>query len=234
MSLFARRLKGDYKLLSVESENFRIGDLVKINARYNPDNGKIGSIVSIYDNYTVEVDLGKNAMSNLFKVEDIEPATIVDVATNRTKPQIKKRWFALCKGYEGYELPLRKTRHSAGYDFVAPCNILIPAHSHSEAIMTGVKAYMQEDEVLNLYIRSSLAFKHGIILATCVSCIDSDYYNNPENEGNIGFRLYNTSDLPVLIKKDERVVQGVFVKYLVADNCNSNEIRKGGVGSTND
>lgn len=221
-------------MLSVESENFRIGDLVKINARYNPDNGKIGSIVSIYDNYTVEVDLGKNAMSNLFKVDDIEPATIVDVATNRTKPQIKQRWFALCKGYESYELPLRKTRHSAGYDFVAPCNILVPAHGHSEAIMTGVKAYMQDDEVLKLYIRSSLAYKYGLILVNCVGVIDADFADNPDNEGNIGFKLYNTSDVPVLITKGERVMQGVFVKYLVADNCNSDDIRKGGIGSTND
>lgn len=227
-------MKGDYKLLSVESENFRIGDLVKINARFNPDDNKVGTIVSIYDNYTVEVDLGKNAMSNLFKVDDIVRASLEDVRNAVQRKTVRKRGFELCKGYENNQLPIRKTLHSAGYDFVAPCNILIPAHGHSEAIVTGVKAYMQEDEVLNLYIRSSLAYKHGLILVNCVGVIDSDFYNNEDNEGNIGFKLYNTSDVPVLITKGERVMQGMFVKYLVADNCNSDDIRKGGIGSTND
>lgn len=219
---------------TVQNNGYTIGDLVKINARYNPDNGKIGSIVSIYDDFTVEVDLGKNAMSNLFKVEDIEPATIMDVATNRTKPTVVKRGFKLCDCYKDHVLPIRKTRHSAGYDFVAPCDILIPAHSQSEAIITGVKAYMEDDDVLLLFIRSSLAYKYGLMLVNNVGVIDADFYNNEENEGNIGFKLYNTSDVPVFIPKGERVMQGVFVKYLVADNCNSDDIRKGGIGSTND
>lgn len=219
---------------TVQSNGYAIGDLVKINARFNPDDNKVGTIVSIYDNYTVEVDLGKNAMSNLFKVDDIVRASLEDVRNAVQRKTVHKRGFELCKGYENNQLPIRKTLHSAGYDFVAPCNILVPAHGHSEAIVTGVKAYMQEDEVLNLYIRSSLAYKHGLILVNCVGVIDSDFYNNEENEGNIGFKLYNTSDVPVLITKGERVMQGVFVKYLVADNCNSDDIRKGGIGSTND
>lgn len=60
-----------------------------------------------------------------------------------------------------------------------------------------------------------------------------DYYNNPDNEGNIGFKFYNTSDNVVYIEKGSRIAQGIFMKYLVADNCNSEDVRKGGIGSTN-
>ncbi len=221
-------------MFTVEEQGYKVGDLVRIDERFNPDHGSVGTIVSIFDPYTVEVDLGKNAMSNLFKVDSIAPATLFDWS-KRNKKQLPKRTrgFELCKGYEDYKLPVRKTKYSAGYDFYAPCDILIPAGTMTDIIWTGVKAYMQPDEWLALDIRSSVGMK-GIILPNILPCIDSDFYNNPDNEGNIGFKLYNTSDVPVFIAKDERIFQGIFMKYLAADNCNSDETRKGGVGSTNE
>ena len=128
-------------------------------------------------------------------------------------------------------LPVRKTGKSAGYDFVAPCDIYIPAHGTSNIIMTGIKAYMPDDEYLELHIRSSLATKKHIALA-CGGIIDADYYNNADNEGNIGIAFFNYSAIGQTIKAGERMAQGIFVKYGVIDNDNVKVKREGGFGST--
>lgn len=129
-------------------------------------------------------------------------------------------------------LPVRKTTGSAGYDFIAPDPVIIRAHSFSRMFGTGVKAYMPQDEVLLLFVRSSLGIKHGLVLANGTGVIDSDYYNNPDNEGNIGCVLYNNSDNDYELKAGERFMQGIFVKYGVSDNGNAEEKRVGGMGST--
>lgn len=128
-------------------------------------------------------------------------------------------------------LPRRKTKHSAGYDFVMPCDVLIPA-GEEKVIKFNVKAYMQGDELLELYIRSSLAFKYGLKMTNAVGIIDSDYYGNPDNDGNIAACFENGTLLPVVLHKGDRVAQGIFKKYLLADGDNATEERVGGVGST--
>lgn len=209
-------------LKTVEDCGYKVGDLVKVIERYNPDFGKVGSIVSIYDDYTLEVDLGVNAMSNLFATDSVEPAKLKRV-----------RGFEICKGYEDKAImPIRKTKYSAGYDFSTPEAIIILPHSASKDVKTGIKAYMQDDEYLALAIRSSLAVKKGLMLVNNLGIIDKDFYDNPDNEGNIAFKFYNTTDNIVFIEAGTRVMQGIFTKYLVADNCNSDEVRTGGIGST--
>jgi len=130
-----------------------------------------------------------------------------------------------------FKLPLRSTKDSAGYDFYAVDRCVIKAHS-SLKIASGVKARMNSDEVLYLYIRSSMAIKNNIILKNNVGVIDSDYYNNIDNEGNICFVLENCGDEDFLLEKGSRYAQGVFMKYLVTDNDNSANARNGGIGST--
>ena len=100
-------------------------------------------------------------------------------------------------------------------------------------IKTGIKAYMQDDEVLYLYNRSSNPKKKGLILANSVGVIDKDYYGNPDNDGHIMFAFYNIKDEDVEIKKGETVGQAVFQKYLVVDDDNAEGTRLGGFGSTN-
>jgi dUTP pyrophosphatase len=83
-----------------------------------------------------------------------------------------------------------------------------------------------------LYNRSSNPKKLGLVLANGVGVVDSDYYNNPSNEGEIGFLFYNTSSDTVIIKKGSKIGQGVFHKYLITDGDNAGGIREGGYGST--
>ncbi|MBQ7257942.1 MAG: dUTP diphosphatase [Abditibacteriota bacterium] len=99
-------------------------------------------------------------------------------------------------------------------------------------LWTGIKAYMLEDEYLGLYNRSSNPKKLGLILANGVGVVDSDYYNNPDNEGEIGFAFYNIFPWTIKIKKGDKLGQGIFTKFLKADNDDATQEREGGFGST--
>ncbi len=104
-------------------------------------------------------------------------------------------------------------------------------------IHTNVKAYMQPNELLLLFTRSS-GGKKGLQLKNTTGLIDSDYYNNPDNEGNIILMLRNTNEIggeDIIFDQGEKIAQGVFVNFLLADG-DSLEIHKivrtGGIGST--
>ena len=147
------------------------------------------------------------------------------------------RGFEIAKGWEdkGINLPVRKTKYSAGYDVEAAEDTVIPSFKKGMAptlIKTGLKAYCQDDEVLYLYNRSSNKKKKGLILANSVGVIDKDYYGNPDNDGNIMFAFFNFKDEDILIKKGEAIGQGVFQKYLIVDDDKAEGERTGGFGST--
>lgn len=128
-------------------------------------------------------------------------------------------------------LPERKTSGSAGYDFESAVTITIEPNTVG-FVSTGIKAYMLEDEVLQMYPRSSLGFKKKLIKMNSVGIIDSDYYNNPDNEGEIKLILYNIGTEPVKILKGERIAQGIFIKYLTTEEAKPKAKRLGGFGST--
>lgn len=62
--------------------------------------------------------------------------------------------------------------------------------------------------------------------------IDSDYYNNPDNEGHIMFQFINFGDKDITIQKGDRIGQGIFVKYLTVDDNEDGQERQGGFGSS--
>lgn len=141
------------------------------------------------------------------------------------------RKFEVVSGYDYVKLPKRATKYSAGYDFCALEGDVIPPHQ-SQIFATGVKACMNKDEVLLLFVRSSLAIKKQLTLSNSVAVVDADYYNNPKNEGHILISLHNNSDFPRQIKAGERIAQGVFQKYLITDDDDAEAERDGGIGST--
>ena len=143
------------------------------------------------------------------------------------------RGFKVVKGFENSSiiLPKRQTKNSAGYDFYVASDTVIKAHSIA-LIPTGVKAYMEVDEVLKIYVRSSMPMKKGLTLANNVGIIDSDYFENPDNDGHIMIQVLNFSDNDIFVKKNDRIAQGIFLKYLLTDDDTTNEERKGGFGST--
>lgn len=147
---------------------------------------------------------------------------------------MKIRGFEKITAYADQEfiMPERKTAKSAGYDICVPEDVVLQP-GVVKLVPTGLKAYMLEDEYLGVHIRSSIAVKKGIMLVNNVGIIDADYYNNEDNEGHIMLALLNTGKEAVVFKKNERVAQGIFYKYLAADDDKANAVRTGGFGSTN-
>ena len=129
------------------------------------------------------------------------------------------------------QLPTRGTKYSSGYDFYSPADYIIPPNQRF-VIPTDIKSYMQDNETLKMYIRSSIGIKKGLVLSNNVAIIDKDYYGNPNNDGNIGIAIWNPTNEILTISKGERIAQGIFVNYLIADNGNLDNERIGGVGST--
>ena len=131
---------------------------------------------------------------------------------------------------EEIPLPRRATAGSAGYDFVAPVETVVPPNG-SALIPTGIRAEMEPGWVLVLFPRSSLGFKTGIRLSNTAGIIDSDYAF-AKNEGHIMVKLRNPLDEPVTIGRGERFCQGVFLPYGTAEEEDDFVEREGGFGST--
>lgn len=173
-------------------------------------------------------------------------------------------------------LPVRKTKASAGYDFVVAEDIVIPSYDElmfvldqelgikvvREALLTnaqpflrpytldevatatkkssakpslvatGVKCRMPENIYLELNIRSSAPLKYWLVLANSVGVIDADYYNNPDNEGEIFFQIINLSPFDIKLQKGDIIGQGIFKEYLLTEDDETCGERVGGFGST--
>ena len=135
--------------------------------------------------------------------------------------------------YEDLKLPKRSTKNSAGYDFHSPVDVVLRPNDIVK-IPTGIKASMNDDEVLLIYVRSSMGFKYNVRMCNQTGIIDSDYYNNSSNEGHIFIKLQNEGTSDFVIKKGDKICQGIFIKYLTVEDEEeiANE-RIGAFGSTN-
>lgn len=151
-----------------------------------------------------------------------------------------------------YPLPVRSTENSAGYDFFSIEYTTVPSVWKQAAkaltnlisgkereqifkptlVATGVKAYMPDDEFLALYNRSSNPLKRFLLLANGVAVIDSDYYNNPSNDGEIHFQFINFGFKDLTIKPKEKIGQGIFQAFRKVDGDSAVGKRNGGFGST--
>ena len=153
----------------------------------------------------------------------------------RKDSKTKTRGFEWVSAWQDKKihLPQRKTAASAGYDIEAGADVLLlPAEL--TMVPTGVKAFMQLDEVLMIHIRSSMAIKHQLVLMNSVAVVDSDYYNNEDNEGHIFAKLTNDSKTNkiVTVRRGDAFMQGIFVEYGITEDDKVETSRNGGFGST--
>ena len=130
-----------------------------------------------------------------------------------TFEQFKKDVEDNKKLYESIKIPKRDSEATAGYDICILKDIEIKPNEILK-IPTGLKSYFEKDEVLFLVVRSSMGFKYNIRLCNQIGIVDSDYYNNKDNEGHIWLKIQNEGIETVNLKKGEAIVQGIFVKYL--------------------
>ena len=119
--------------------------------------------------------------------------------------------------YNEFRMPSRETIHAAGYDFHSLFDfVLKPGEIIS--IPTGIKACMEDNEVLFLFDRSSMGFKYNVRLVDQVGVIDKDYYDNPTNEGHIWIKIQNEGEKDYVVKKGDGIGQGVFTYFLKTDD----------------
>ena len=145
--------------------------------------------------------------------------------------EVVEDWARKNKDIE-IDYPQRSTRYSAGYDFFLCKDIELEPYK-PQVYWTDIKSYMLPDEFLEVFIRSSVAIKKRVILANQTGIIDCDYYSNQDNDGNIGICLVNMTAEPVKFYAGDKIAQGVFTKYFVADGEREvTKTRTGGVGST--
>ena len=131
------------------------------------------------------------------------------------------------------KLPTRSTSNAAGYDFILPVDITIPA-GKQVVIPTFIKSQLDFDKVLELYPRSSYGIKKGLSLANTVGVIDADYYNNQDNEGHILVCYRNNTETDVNLSQGDKFVQGVIKQFFVVedDAYGQGNLRTGGIGSS--
>ena len=133
--------------------------------------------------------------------------------------------------YEMITIPLRATKGSAGYDFYSPIDFTLKVNETIK-VPTGIRCKIDDGYVLQIYPRSSLGFKYQLCLLNTVGIIDSDYYD-ADNEGHIIVGLVNRGNKDIEIKKGDRIVQGIFYQFFLANEPDNNNLRHGGFGSTN-
>jgi dUTP pyrophosphatase len=95
-----------------------------------------------------------------------------------------------------------------------------------------MKCKLDSGTYLELSVRSSSPLKYWLVLANGVGIIDADYYNNPDNEGEIFFQLINLSPFDIKLQKGETIGQGIIKPYLITEDDAAAGERTGGFGST--
>ena len=153
-------------------------------------------------------------------------------------------------------LPKRKIKYSAGYDFEVAEDIVVPSiltmqqrisavtepgwalplddmairtkseNAKPTLVPTGIKCQLDHNTFLQISVRSSCPLKYWLVLANGVGIIDADYYNNPDNEGEIFFQIINLSPVPIVLHKGDIIGQGVILSYNVTDDDFTENIRK--------
>ncbi len=127
--------------------------------------------------------------------------------------------------YSEIVLPYRKTKHSAGYDFISFLDITLKP-GEIKKIPTGIKVCLEDGEFLGIFVRSSMGFKYNVRMCNQVGIIDKDYYNNSSNEGHIWIKLQNHGDEDYIIKSPIRRIHKIKTSKIVRETYSDETIEK--------
>lgn len=131
----------------------------------------------------------------------------------------------------GLPLPIYETDGSVGFDILAREDTVVPASGIS-SVPSNLIVEVPKGYMLVVASRSSTPRKKGLLPPHGFGIIDHDYCG-PEDE--IKVLVYNFTDSEVLVKRGEKIAQGVFVKI---DKFEWEEVKeicknsRGGFGST--
>lgn len=139
--------------------------------------------------------------------------------------------LAIARVDNSLPLPQYATKGSAAFDLYARVAIAIPAHSIA-LIPTNLIVQTPRGYMLLIAARSSTPLKKGLMLANGIGVIDQDYCGEKDE---IKVQMYNFTEHPVTIKKEERIAQAMLVKIAKADFAEVTQTKlksRGGFGST--
>lgn len=134
--------------------------------------------------------------------------------------------------YNKLELPKRATKGSAGYDILAPLSFTL-APNETIKIPTGIRVKISDGWFLGVFPRSGLGFKYRLQLNNTVGIIDADYYDS-SNEGHIFIKMTNDSNegMTLSIEQLQGFAQGIFLPFGIVEDDSCENVRDGGMGST--
>lgn len=106
--------------------------------------------------------------------------------------------------------------------------------------MTGIKGNCPDNTFIILHLNSAVSELTGIVMANGYGIIDADYYQNGDNDGNIGFPLLNLLYEDITIKKGTVIGYSSVREYFISEDskeciscCSDCScVRTGGMGST--
>lgn len=160
---------------------------------------------------------------NVWKSLEVELDKLSDIELKEVNDLTKKE-------YDDIILPKRAYKGSAGYDIYSPVNFSLES-GQSIFIWTGIKVHLDANKALFIYPRSSLGIKYKTHLTNTIGLVDADYIFS-DNEGHIGISLTNDSKHPntLVVKKGDRIAQGVIQKYYTVDDDTPSLGRRTGEG----
>jgi dUTP pyrophosphatase len=125
-------------------------------------------------------------------------------------------------------IPQYQTKGAAGFDLHAVDDVVIPIGEH-RLISTGIAVELPPHFEMQVRSRSGLALKHGI--QAHFGTVDSDY------RGDVGVILFNHGNQPFVIKRNDRIAQGVIAPverahFQVVDTLSETQRGEGGFGSS--
>ena len=132
---------------------------------------------------------------------------------------------------EGAQEPAYAHDTDACADLYAADTIILPAHSLSNMIRTGVHIQLPEGWLAMIFPRSSIGAKTGLRLSNSVGIIDQGYL------GQLGVLYDNTSNSDYTINKGDRIAQLMIIpsyrfKAQIVDHLQETDRGEGGFGSS--
>jgi len=146
--------------------------------------------------------------------------------------------YTLCKiqlleNYDpSWELPKYQHLGDAGFDLRCAINEPVTIKpGQTELIPCGFKIELQPGFQLEIRTRSGLAYKYGLIVLNSPGTVDSGY------RGEVKVILYNLGKSDYVLRKGDRIAQGVITTYYKAcfeptNKLTPTERDSGGFGST--
>ena len=128
-------------------------------------------------------------------------------------------------------LPTYATKGSVGFDLIIRTTTTVEAGGMAR-LPANVIVATPPDHMLLIAVRSSTPRRTGLRLANGIGIVDQDYAG-PDDE--IHIEVWNPTSAPVVVRRGDRLAQGVFVRTTRAywdERDTTRQPTRGGFGST--